>query len=171
MIPKDKPVFCQAPDEETIKEQGFQQVQVIAERVAWEGMTIHRFGGVHGKGELAVAMGPVSGFGFVQDEDSIYVAGDTIWHEEVVRALATLKPKMTVLNAGGAQFVEGEPITMVPSEIIRVKEHAPETKVVAVHMDSINHCLVSREDLLFALGAKGMEGKIEIPADGEVVFL
>ncbi|HAS44487.1 MAG TPA: hypothetical protein DCS93_28675 [Microscillaceae bacterium] len=169
ILPKDTPLFCQAPDEELIKGQGFTNVTVIADKVVWEGITIHRFGGVHGTGELAKMMGPVSGFVFEHNEDKIYVAGDTIWHEEVVRALDTLKPQMTVLNAGGAQFVQGDPITMTPEDIAKVHQQAPNTKIVAIHMDTVNHCNIKRTDLQKAMSEKSIQ--IEIPADGEVVSL
>lgn len=174
MLPKDLPLFCQAPDEEAIKGQGFTKVTVIDDKVVWEGITIHRFGGVHGTGQLAEMMGPVSGFVFEHQEedketDKIYVAGDTIWHDEVVRALDTLKPQMTVLNAGGAQFLQGDPITMTPEDIAKVHQQMPETKIVAVHMDAVNHCNIKRPDLQKAMDEKGI--KVEIPADGEVVSL
>ncbi|OJJ14907.1 hypothetical protein BKI52_40850 [marine bacterium AO1-C] len=169
MLPKDTPLFCQAPDEKAIKEQGFTQVTVIEDKVEWEGITIHRFGGVHGTGQLAEMMGPVSGFVYSYEGEKIYVAGDTIWHPEVVRALDTLKPQMTVLNAGGAQFVQGDPITMTPEDVAKVHQQAPNTKIVAIHMDVVNHCNIKRTDLQQAMDDKGI--KVEIPADGEVVNL
>ena len=175
MLPKDLPLFCQAPDEAAIKGQGFTKVTVIEDKVEWEGITIHSFGGVHGKGALAEMMGPVSGFVFEylqarnQEGDKIYVAGDTIWHPEVVRALDTLKPQMTVLNAGGAQFLQGEPITMTAEDIALVHQQAPDTHIVAIHMDVVNHCHIKRVDLQKAMDEKQI--KVEIPADGEVVNL
>jgi len=170
ILSKDTPLFCQAPDEELIKGQGFTNVTVIEDKIAWEGITIHRFGGVHGTGELAKMMGPVSGFVFENEQrEKIYVAGDTIWHEEVVRALDTLKPQMTVLNAGGAQFVQGDPITMTPEDIAKVHQQAPDTKIVAIHMDTVNHCNIKRVDLQKAMDEEGI--KVEIPADGEMVGL
>lgn len=167
ILPKNIPLFCQAPDENAIKAQGFTKVMVINDQVDWEGITIHRFGGIHGTGKVAELMGPVSGFVFVHQDDSVYIAGDTIWHEEVVRALDTLQPKMTVLNTGGAQFIQGDPITMTPKDVEKVHQQMPTTKIVAIHMDSINHCFIKRPDLQKALEAKQIP--VVIPADGEVV--
>ena len=45
----------------------------------------------------------------------------------------------------------------------------PETKIVAVHMDAVNHCNIKRPDLRKAMDEKGI--KVEIPADGELVSL
>lgn len=167
ILPKNIPLFCQAPDEDTIKAQGFTNVTVINDQVDWEGITIHRFGGIHGTGKVAELMGPVSGFVFVHQNDSVYIAGDTIWHEEVVRALDTLQPKVTVLNTGGAQFVQGDPITMTPKDVEKVHQQMPTTKIVAIHMDSINHCFIKRPDLQKAMETKQIP--VVIPADGEVV--
>jgi len=111
-------------------------------------------------------MGPVSGFVFrAADEPSIFVAGDTVWCPELESALDEHEPDVVVLNAGGARFVEGEPITMTDEDVRRVRERVPDATVVAVHMDAINHCLLSREELTNAV-----EGVL-IPADGERVEL
>ena len=54
-------------------------------------------------------MGAVSGFVFSRDKESIYLAGDTIWCEDVEKALLNFKPAITILNAGGARFLTGDP--------------------------------------------------------------
>lgn len=167
LLNKDLPFFCQTPDQETIKSQGFTNVAAITDKVVWEGITIYRTGGVHGKGEILKMLGEVSGFVFKHNEQSVYVAGDTIWHQDVVTALDTHKPDMTILNTGGAQFAQGEPITMTPEDVEKVYQQAPYTQIVAIHMDTVNHCLVKRSDLQKAMDEKRI--KVTIPADGETV--
>ena len=113
-------------------------------------------------------MGPVSGF-VVQSEGSpsLYVAGDTIWCEEVEEALLAHRPDVVVVNAGAARFLEGDPITMTAEDVARVCRAAPEARVSAVHMEAINHCLLTRAELAGALEEQGLAGRVEIPADGE----
>jgi L-ascorbate metabolism protein UlaG (beta-lactamase superfamily) len=115
-------------------------------------------------------MGTVSGFIFKYNDKSIYLAGDTIWCQDVEKALEQFKPAITILNAGGAQFLTGDPITMTPDDIIQVHEKCPATKIIAVHMDTVNHCFIKRVDLAKALSEKKPSLKILIPGDGEEIM-
>lgn len=169
LLPKDIPLFCQPVDHALIQSQGFTNVTAITDHYQWQGVDMYRTGGVHGKGEILKMLGEVSGFVFKHAEESIYVAGDTIWHPDVVAALDTHHPHMTILNAGGAQFVQGDPITMTPDEVAMVHAQAPYTQIVAIHMNTVNHCLVRRSDLKKAMDEQGIQ--VIIPADGETVEL
>lgn len=170
-IDKNKTIFCQPGDETTIKEQGFTNVIPISDSLEWSGIKIHRTSGQHGTGEIGEAMGKVSGFVFKTTENTIYVAGDTIWCEDVNNALEQFKPDVTVLNTGGAKFLSGEPITMTPDDVMKVYTKSPNTKIVAVHMDTVNHCFVTRQHLRKALQDLGVDQKILIPQDGESITL
>jgi L-ascorbate metabolism protein UlaG (beta-lactamase superfamily) len=160
------PVLCQPEDEATLHERGLTQARAVADRLARDGLTVHRTGGQHGTGEIGAAMAPVSGFVVAAEgSPSVYVAGDTIWCPEVEDALARLRPDVVVVNAGGARFLEGDPITMTPQDVLAVMAAAPWATVIAVHMEAINHCLVTRRDLAGAVAG------VVIPADGETVPL
>ena len=113
-------------------------------------------------------MAPVSGF-VVQagDSPSLYIAGDTIWCEEVEEAIQAHCPGIIVVNAGAAQFLEGDPITMTAEGVARVCRAAPEARVIAIHMEAINHCLLTRAELAEALAEQGLAARVEIPAGGE----
>ena len=171
LIDKNKLIFCQPADTEKIKSQGFINVQTIEDKMDWQGITISRTNGKHGTGEIGKAMGIVSGFVFSSNKDVIYVAGDTIWCDDVAAALHKHQPTVTILNAGGARFLTGDPITMTPEDIISVQHSLPGTKLIAVHMDTVNHCLVKRTDLKKALDGKGLGSKVLIPSDGETLSL
>ena len=82
-------------------------------------------------------------------------------------ALDEYRPAVTVVNAGGARFAAGDPITMDEDDVVRVCRHAPETRVVAVHMEAINHCLTTRAALRERLEREGLAGQASIPEDGE----
>ncbi|OPH57663.1 hypothetical protein BC351_03875 [Paenibacillus ferrarius] len=167
---KETPLYCQPGNESEFTASGFKNVQVIHESHTFKGITITRTSGQHGTGEIGRLMGAVSGFVFqAQDQPTVYLAGDTIWCEEVQSALDKYQPDVTIVNAGGAQFAVGEPITMDASDVIQVCQYAPYTKVVAVHMDTINHCLVTREDLRNRLMDEKWIDHVAIPQDGEWV--
>ena len=169
-LPPSLPVLCQPGDEETLRASGFTDVRPVTERAELEGLTIHRTGGRHGQGELAEALGPVSGF-VVEAGDGrrLLIAGDTVWCDELEAALARVAPAVTVLNAGGARFLVGEPITMVADDVARVVRAHPGGIVVAVHMEAVNHCLLTRAALREELAAEGLE--VLLPADGETLHL
>ncbi|MFF2091419.1 MBL fold metallo-hydrolase [Paenibacillus sp. NPDC058174] len=167
-IPHETAILCQPGDETAIAEAGFSHVTPIQETASFRGISIRRFGGQHGTGDIGKMMGQVSGFLLTAEgEPSIYIAGDTIWCSEVEEALDGYHPDVTVVNAGGARFIEGDPITMDTADIANVCRHAPYTKVVAVHMDAINHCYTTRADLRKYLEAEGLQQQVLIPEDGE----
>lgn len=169
LIPKSKPLFCQPADTAVFTEQGFTSVAAIEKSVSWKGVKISRTGGQHGTGEIGKAMGTVSGFVLQAGEKSIYVAGDTIWCEEVNQALSQFKPKTIVLNAGGARFLKGDAITMEVQDIVRVAGTLPDARIIAVHMDTVNHCLLKRADLRPALEKQQLASRVSIPIDGETL--
>jgi len=169
LIDKNKPVFCQPNDSEKIKSQGFNHVYPIDTKLDWKGITISRTAGEHGTGEIGKKMGEVSGFVFTSGNESVYVAGDTIWCEGVEKALSDFKPEVTILNAGGAKFLTGDPITMTPDDIMKVHEKLPQTIIIAVHMDTLNHCFIKRTDLSKALSKNKLRSDVLIPDDGELI--
>lgn len=168
-IEKSKPIFCQPSDETKIREQGFTNVEVINDKVVWNGISIYRTTGQHGTGEIGEKMGTVSGFVFDDGTRKIYVAGDTIWCDEVKQTLERHQPEIIIVNAGGAQFLVGGPITMIPEHILSIHDMLPQSKLIAVHMDAVNHCFVKRKDLLAVLKEKKLESEILIPLDGESI--
>jgi L-ascorbate metabolism protein UlaG (beta-lactamase superfamily) len=120
-LPKPLPILCQPGNEETIRGAGFTDVTEVADSLSFQGVTIHRTGGQHGTGEIGQRMGQVSGFVFQADgEPTLYIAGDTIWCDDVKAALDTYKPDHTIVNAGGARFVVGDAITMDAEDVIKV---------------------------------------------------
>jgi L-ascorbate metabolism protein UlaG (beta-lactamase superfamily) len=167
-LPKDLPLFAQPEDEAKFVSQGFRDVRPVTPELALDGITITRTGGQHGTGEIGKRMAPVSGFVLqAAGEPTLYITGDTIWCSEVAQALRQFRPQIAVVNAGGARFLEGDPITMTPEDVVQVCRAAPDTRVVAVHMDAINHCIVRRDDLRFQLDAERVLKQVAIPADGE----
>jgi L-ascorbate metabolism protein UlaG (beta-lactamase superfamily) len=158
LLPRDVPVFCQPPDEEALRALGL-DARAVADRLDWDGLAIARTGGRHGSGALAEALGPVSGFVL----GDLHLLGDTVWYDEVEGWLAQHAPRVAVVNAGGARFLEGDPITMTPADVAEVVARVP--TVVAVHMEAVNHCVVTRAELAAAVP------QVLVPADGETLEL
>lgn len=172
LLPKGRTVLVQPADRERVVQAGFTAVQVVESSVTWEGITIARTGGQHGRGEVGQRMGTVCGYVLKRTGlPTVYIAGDTIWCPEVAEAIRTHTPDVIVLNAGEAQFLEGGPIIMGLADVLQVIQAAPRATIVAVHLEAVNHCLLSREGLRTGLDRAAVRSTVLIPRDGEDVRL
>ena len=170
LLVKQLPLFTQPEDQARFHAQGFSNLQPVHGLLYWKGIEIRRTGGQHGTGEIGKAMAPVSGFVLqAAGEPTLYIAGDTIFCHEVLGPLREFRPDVVVVNSGAARFLEGDPITMTADDVVKTCENAQQAQVVAVHMESINHCLLTRADLAFQLEAARVIGQVAIPGDGEWV--
>lgn len=158
LLPRDVPVFCQPEDETSLRALGLlaRPVETVLD---WEGLPVARTGGQHGTGEIAKALGPVSGFVL----GDLYIAGDTIWCAEVEEAIAAHRPRVAVVNGSGARFLEGGPLVMTTDDVRRVVSRVP--TVVVVHLEAINHCLETRAEVRAAVP------EALVPEDGETLDL
>jgi L-ascorbate metabolism protein UlaG (beta-lactamase superfamily) len=164
------PLACQPPDEPALRERGFADVRPVAGGIDLCGIGVARTGGRHGTGEIGARMGPVCGFVLrAPGEPVLYVAGDTIWCEEVEHALAEHDPDVVVLNAGAARFLEGDEIIMDADGVVETAGAAPRATLVAVHLEALNHCPLTRDELRAAVDAAGVGARVRIPADGETL--
>ncbi len=171
VVPRDAPILCQPRDHVMLTRAGL-SARVVEEPVEITGVRISRTGGRHGTGAIGAEMGDVSGFVVAADgEPTVYVAGDTIWCDEVRSALAEHSPHVVVVNAGAARFIEGDPITMDVADVVATCRAAPESLVVAIHMEAMNHCGLTRADLRRGVAAAGLDGRVMTPADGETLEL
>lgn len=168
LLPKNIPVLCQPGDTAKLNGLGFSTVLTVPDTLSWNEIVFTRTGGQHGTGEIGKKMAPVSGYCLqAPGEPSLYIAGDTIWCGEVDQALEAHRPDVTVVYAGAARFLTGDPITMTAEDVRRVCLKSPETRVVAVHMESVNHCLSTRRELREFLEKEQLLQRVCIPADGE----
>jgi L-ascorbate metabolism protein UlaG (beta-lactamase superfamily) len=156
LVPRDIPVFCQPEDEDALSELGL-DVRAVEEALVWDELTITRTPARHGSGRIAELLAPVSGFVL----DDLYLAGDTVWYEEVEATITRHRPRVAVVHAGGAEFVEGGLIVMGIEDVREVVARVP--AVVAVHMEALNHCFLTRAALAAAVP------EVIVPRDGETV--
>lgn len=121
----------------------------------------------HGHGWIHKVM--ANGVGFfleLPNEPSIYISGDTVLTDDVKRALTNLKPDITVVAAGRARMDVGQPLLMSTDEVMEFIRLSP-NKVIANHMEALNHCAVTRPILKQSIEKNGLSDKVLIPADGE----
>jgi L-ascorbate metabolism protein UlaG (beta-lactamase superfamily) len=170
LLPKQLPLLCQPPDAATLRERGFTDVRPVDAALEWEGIRFTRTDARHGTGAIGAAMAPVSGYVLAAaGEPTLYLAGDTIWCEEVRATIDEHDPAVVVVNASGARFTTGDPIVMTTDDVVAVARHAPGARIVAVHFEAINHCLQTRADLHQRLHDEGLTERVTVPEDGAEV--
>ena len=156
LLPRDVPVYCQPEDEEALRELGV-DARSIGDAVEWDGLRIARTPARHGSGRMAELLAPVSGFVL----NDLYLAGDTVWYEGVEETIARHRPRVAVVNAGGAEFTEGGLIVMGTDDVRQVVARVP--TVVAVHLEALNHCFLTRAELRRSIP------EVLVPEDGETL--
>lgn len=172
LVPKDLPLLIQPPDAAKFEGWGFRAVQAVTDSLTWQGIRVSRTGGQHGRGAVGERLAPVSGFVLsASGQPTLYIAGDTVWCPEVSAAIDTHTPDIIVVNAGAAQFLDGGLITMGVDDVVQVCRAAPTARVIAVHMEAINHCLLTRNALRAEFTKAGVTTPLLVPADGEELRL
>ena len=173
LLPKGVPVFCQPEDAGTLGGHGFDDVRPVAGELEWDGLRIARTAGRHGTRRDRRADGAVSGFVLEAPTASrcstspATRSGAKRWRA----ALDDHRPHVVVVNAGGARFLEGDPIVMTADDVVAVARHAPDARVVAVHLEAVNHCAETRADLHQRLHDEELTGRVTVPEDGAEVPL
>lgn len=177
-IPKAIPLFVQdETDAKLIRGQGYTNVRILGENTEFEGVQLSKTGGQHGTADMyakkpvAEALGKAMGIVFqAPGAKTIYVVGDTVWGSEVDQALAKFKPDVILLNAGDARMIgfTGS-IIMGKDDVLHAYQAMPNATIVATHMDAINHMTLSRKDLKEHVKQHGIQDRVRIPADGEIL--
>ncbi len=174
LLPKDMPIFCQPGDEGRIVEKGFGRVTAVPTTTHWQNITIRRTPGRHGSSAAILqAMGSVSGFLFQADgEPTVYWTGDTVWYDAVAETITRYRPDVIITHSSGAVWGDGELIVMDAAQTIEVCRFAPSSKVVAVHMEALDHGTVTRQALRELAQQSGVsEQRLLIPDDGQLLEL
>ena len=165
------PVVCPQKDAKYLRKLG---LRVSLELEPWRRTPfldgeISAIPAIHGYGWIHKLMANGAGF-FIElpNEPSLYISGDTIFTDAVSNVLRELKPDLSVVAAGAAQLDIGGPLLMNLEDVRRFIQAAP-GKVIANHLEALNHCPTTRSDLRKIIAAEGWEDKVFVPNDGEVL--
>ena len=172
-IPKDILMFSQdEKDKAYLEKSGFKNVKIMTKNSSFGNVKLSITGGLHGSQELVFKykelLGKVSGVVFsAKNEKTIYLAGDTVFNKDVEDVIKNYNPDIIILNSGDAQLGDGSSILMTKEEVLATHKVAPKAKIIAVHMEAVNHSALSRDELKEYSKQKGMEDFVFIPKDGE----
>lgn len=178
LLPKDIPFFVQnAGDARTIREQGFTNVMAAGQNTLFRNVRISRTTGQHGPDALysnparAEFAGDAMGFTLKADGlKTLYVVGDTTWHPYVEAALKMHSPDIIVMNTGYAMVngIEGS-LIMGKDDILHMYNVMPEAKIIAVHMDAVNHTMQGSDEIRKFVEEHGMTDRVYVPREGETL--
>lgn len=166
------PIFCSLQDHEFLTKKGL-RVQALNHtgKNKFLNGSIQLVPCVHGTGLVGKFM--AHGYGYVIElprEPSLYLSGDTILTDTVRALIQEQQPEIIVIPAGGAQFDLGGEIIMGIEDALQVAELATGT-VIANHLEALDHCPVSRENLKKEIQPYHWATRFLIPDDGETISL
>ena len=170
---KNIPVTCSVKDEKALKKRGLHVIQTLKywEKQQFLGGMIEGIPAKHGYGFVAIPMGNVIGFYLkLPNQKSIYLSSDTIYTASVDIVLKDYKPDISVLACGTAQFDLFKKLIMNIDDIKKFVKNSS-GKVIANHMESINHCPLTRNELREILINNNLLHNVLIPEDGELMIM
>ncbi|MGG6232081.1 MBL fold metallo-hydrolase [Tenacibaculum sp. SDUM215027] len=180
LLPKDILIFCQPFDVEKLKSKGFTNLQSIEEVVTWSGISIKRYEAHHHEGATgAMPFGESSSFSLRFKEETIFITGDAVLDNLLKKALKSEKPTHIIANTGECTFSKPNPVlepgkymTLTKEELLSIATNN-EAIVVAIHMDAINHCGLTKDQFRLFLQEKEklIQDKILVPNEGDVLKL
>jgi len=171
LIKNNIPVICSVKDLSKLKKEGLTITNSLKywQKDDFLGGTILGVPAKHGYGFVASIAGNVIGFHLeIPNAPSLYISADTIYTEAVEKVLSEIKPDITVLASGTAQFDFGKPLIMNTADIIKFVKNSP-NKVYVNHIESLNHCPMTRLQLKSLMEEHNLLDKVYIPEDGETI--
>ena len=165
LLPRDVPALVQhAGDRQILLDAGFEDVTVLNLSHTVAGTTFTRTGGQHGSDATLAArpsLGEVMGVVIEHPgERTVYIAGDTVLTGAVEDAVSTHRPDIIVLNTGEAVLPGIDPILMGAEDVVAVHALAPAATIIAVHMEALDHCTVTRAHVRATAAARGVDSAL-----------
>ena len=179
-LKKDIKIFVQSEfDKNYMLKEGFKNVEILSTNgTTYEKVSLYKTSTQHGRREIlkplceSIGM-PYDAMGVVfksKNEKTLYIAGDTIWCNEVDEAIREHKPEIIIVNACAATVLNGERLIMNIDDIKQVIKNSPKSTIIASHMDTVSHLTITRKDLKEFKEKESIQNFL-IPEDSEVLTL
>lgn len=179
-VRKGVKVFAQDEiDKEMLVKWGFTNMSVMSSDVGspFAGIRLYKTPCRHGDKDKASrtfnnlgmryeAMGVVFKF---PDEKTLYLTGDTIWCDEVMKTIDKYEPDYIIANCADAQTDGCGSIIMGAEGVKSIHEYAPNVTIIASHMDCVGHAALSRKDLQKFAKSNKFDKSLIIPKDGQIL--
>lgn len=160
------PVWASAMDAPNLRKKGL-QVQVLQN--GGLGMQVQEIPAQHGRGGLAWMMGPVTGYYLDHpDEPSVFVTSDAVLTATLLAHVQRLQPDVILAPAGAANMGLGGDILFSVDELVQLT-HASSAQMVFNHLEALDHCPTTRDQLRARLKEEGLLQRAHVPEDGETL--
>ena len=174
-LDKSIALIHQPADKAFFEKERFTNATALQSSMLWNGINIHRIEAEHGSGEVLKLMGKTSGFVLeAKNQPTIYIVGDAIWTDAIKENIRKFNPDYIIVNSGGAAIkgYENTPIIMDEAQTMGLIAESGNAKVIAVHMDALDHCRTTRKSLSQKAAELNIgKDKLIIPQDGAVISL
>lgn len=163
------PLLCRDQDADSLKTD-FNQVRPVNDHLVYNGIEFYCVPARHGTSEGVLGdMGTTCGYVLrAENEPTLYWAGDTVLYEKVNETISKWRPDIIVTHSGGAVWNQDELIVMDAKQTVAVCRQAPNSQIVAIHMEAFDHCTITRTEMRRVAREAGIEDdRLLIPADGE----
>jgi L-ascorbate metabolism protein UlaG (beta-lactamase superfamily) len=122
----------------------------------------------HGPAGIEPLSGDVIGFvlTFVNETNSIYVTGDTVWYDGVAEVARRFRVGTVLLFAGAARTRGPFNLTMDTNDAIETAHAFPYATIVPVHSEGWAHLTQSRDDLAQSFKALGIGARLRLLEPG-----
>jgi len=162
---KSTPIICSVKYKKKLLKLGFLNINFVKDKIGINGMEIILTKGKHGTGIVRLFMG--KSFGFIiktQDNNVIYITGDTIWCKSVEDTIEMYEPNYIIGFAGSAMITNVH-ITLDENDIKNILKKTSNAKLIVNHMDAWNHCILTKEKLKTNVKSENLY----VPNDGETI--
>lgn len=176
LLDKSLKLFCQPADKQFFLNKNFWEAEAVTDSLTYQGITLIRTNAQHGTGRMLKAMGESSGYVLkAAGMPTVYLIGDGVWTQGVYENIEKYRPDYIVVNSGGAIMPGGydaTPIIMDEKQVMALVQESGKAKIIAVHMDAVDHCRTTRAVLRKeAKQVQVSTEKLIIPEDGETISL
>ena len=165
---KEIPIICQnEQDARVFRKSGFHDVKVIQS----EGMEIGdiRLSRTPARHGTVVPCGEAMGIMFQSpQENTFYLAGDTVWYPEIQQTLCKYQPKIVALNCCAAETVENGRLIMNDEDVHCVAKTVPDARLYLTHFDNVAHASITRQTMKGRLAKRDVTNYDMLP-DGESI--
>jgi len=164
------PVLCMPGDARYLSERGL-RVEPLNEHgpTAFAGGSITPIPCLHGEGWIGRFMAHGHGYFIEQPgEPSLYIAGDTVLTDDVIRCVTQRRPAVSIIPAGGAAMDLGSELIMDAAQALDLASRG-DGIFIANHLEALDHCPTRRADLVAQARQKGLDRRVLVPGDGQTL--
>lgn len=158
-------------DAKIIQDFGFSDIKILSsDGTLFEKISLYKTECQHGRREIVKPLCESMGMTYdsmgiifkANGEKTLYVAGDTIWCDEVKKTIDKNQPDVIIINSCGARLLNNERLIMDLEDAKDISKYAPKSTIIASHMDTVSHLTITRDDI-----RKLNLNNIVIPEDNE----